>query len=139
MAGFSDGRPLTELLGSLAGDMTSLFRKEVQLAKAEASEKLSEVMASAVQIAIGAILALGALGVLLSAAVAALGALFVSWLEMSPPAANALAALIVGAIVALIAWTFISRGLNGLKARNLKLSRTTTSLSRDAAAVKEKF
>ena len=138
MAGFNDGRPLTELLGSLAGDITSLFRKEIQLAKAEASEKVSEAMTNVVQIAIGAVLALSALGVLLSAAVAALGAWFFS-MGMSEPAANALAALIVGIVVGLIAWMFISRGLNGFKTENLKLERTAHSLQRDAAAVKEKF
>ncbi|PZO79850.1 MAG: phage holin family protein [Mesorhizobium amorphae] len=138
MAGFSDGRSLTELLGSLAGDITSLFRKEVQLAKAEASEKLTEMASSAVQIVIGAILALGALGVLLTAAVAGLSMLLENF-GVGARAANALSALIVAVIVGLIAWLFVSRGLNGLKARNLKLERTTTSLQRDAAAVKEKF
>lgn len=138
MAGFSDGRPLTELLGNLAGDITSLFRKEVQLAKAEASEKVSQAMAGVVQIAIGGVLALGALGVLLSAAVAALGSFLVSQ-GMTEPSANALAALIIGVIVAAVAWLFISRGMAVLKAGNLALKRTTNSLQRDAAAVKEKF
>jgi hypothetical protein len=138
MAGFNEGRPLTELIGNLAGDITSLFRKEVQLAKAEASEKVSQVAGAGVQIAIGAILALGALGVLLSAAVAALGSFFVSQ-GMTPPSANALSALIIGIIVAAIAWLFISRGMSALKTDNLALRRTTNSLQRDAAAVKEKF
>lgn len=138
MAGFNDGRPLTELIGNLAGDITGLFRKEVQLAKAEASEKLSQAIGGVVQIAIGAILALGALGVLLSAAVAALGSFFVSQ-GFTEPTANALAALIIGIIVAAVAWLFVSRGLTTLKAGNLALRRTTNSLQRDAAAVKEKF
>ncbi len=138
MAGFSDGRPLTELLGSLAGDITSLFRKEVQLAKAEASEKISEAMASVAQIVIGAILALGALGVFLAAIVSGLGAIFVS-MGMSPPWASALAGLIVAIIVGVIAWVFVSRGLAGLKGRKLMLERTATSLQRDASAVKEKL
>jgi hypothetical protein len=138
MAGFNDGRPLTELLGSLAGDISSLFRKEIQLAKAEASEKATEMAQSGVQIAIGAILALGALGVLLGGAVSGLAMWFVS-MGFTPPGANALAALIVGVIVAIVAWLFISRGLSGFKARNLKLERTATSLQRNATAVKEKF
>ncbi len=139
MAGFNESRPLTELISNLASDITSLFRKEVQLAKAEASEKITEAMTGVVQIVIGAILALGALGVLLSAAVAALGSLFVAQFGMTPPSANALAALIIGIIVAVVAWLIISRGISALKAGNLKLRRTTNSLQRDAAAVKEKF
>jgi len=38
----NESRPLAELLGGLASDISTLFRKEVQLAKAEASEKVSE-------------------------------------------------------------------------------------------------
>ena len=70
---------------------------------------------------------------------AALASLFVAQFGMTPPSANALAALIVGVIVAVIAWLIVSRGLAALKAGNLKLRRTTNSLQRDAAAVKEKF
>ena len=47
MSGANEGRPLAELLGGLATDISTLFRKEVQLAKTEASEKVSETMAAA--------------------------------------------------------------------------------------------
>ena len=138
MAAFNDGRPLTELIGSLAGDLTSLFRKEIQLAKAEASEKASEAAGGVAQIVIGAVVALGALGVLLGAAVSGL-ALVLLRQGFSEPAAEAIAALIVGVVVAAIAAFFVSRGLNTLKTGNLSLKRTANSLQRDAAAVKEKF
>jgi len=44
MAFADQGRPLTDLLGGLASDISGLFRKEIQLAKAEASEKLDHAL-----------------------------------------------------------------------------------------------
>ena len=138
MAKTDEGRPLAELVGGLAGDLSTLFRKEIQLAKAEASEKLSETLAGVVSLLIGAVLALGALVVLLSGIVALLTAFFVSR-EMDPILANALSAGIVAVVVGAIAWLFASKGLNALKARNLNMKLTATSLSRDAGIVKERL
>ena len=138
MAKTDEGRPLAELLGGLAGDISTLFRKEIQLAKAEASEKFSETLAGVVSLLIGAVLALGALGVLLTAIVSVLAAFFVNQ-DMDPTLANALAAGIVGVVVGIIAWFFASKGLNALKARNLNMNLTASSLSRDADIVKERL
>jgi len=138
MAKTDEGRPLAELVGGLAGDLSTLFRKEIQLAKAEASEKLSETLAGVVSLLIGAVLALGALGVLLSGIVALLTAFFVNR-DMDPIMANALSAGIVAVVVGIIAWLFASKGLNALKARNLNMNLTARSLSRDADIVKERL
>ena len=113
MSNTQEGRPLAELIGGLAGDISSLFRKEIQLAKAEASEKLSDTIAGVVSLLIGAVLALGALGVLLAG--------------------------IVTIVVGIIAYVFVNRGLNALKASNLNMNRTAASLSRDADIVKERL
>jgi len=138
MALETEARPLTELIGGLANDVSTLFRKEIELAKTETSEKVSQLASALVLLGVGGVLALGALGVILAAIVTALGAAFVS-MGMDPTGANSLAAAIVGVIVAIIAWVFVSRGLGGLKAGNLKLDRTTASLGRDAAAIREKI
>lgn len=138
MANGTEGRPLAELLGSLAGDITSLFRKEVDLAKAEASEKVSQVAGAATALAVGGVLLLGALGVLLSAIVSLLAAFFVSR-GMDPTLAAALSAFLVTAVVGLVGWAFISKGIEALKARSLNLNRTTASLERDAQIVKERL
>lgn len=132
------GRPMPELLGGLISDLTGLFRKEIQLAKTEASEKVDQVVGASLSLLIGGVLALGALGVVLAALVTAIGAFFVS-MDMQPTAANSLAAAIVAVIVGGIAWMLISKGLSALKASNLMLNRTTHSLAQDADAVKEKF
>jgi uncharacterized membrane protein YjjP (DUF1212 family) len=138
MSTANDSRPLAELLGGLATDISTLFRKEVQLAKAEASEKVSETMAGVSSIAIGGVLVLGALGVLLSAIVSLLAAFFVSQ-GLDPALANALSAFLVTAVVGIAGWMTISKGLNALKASNLNMNRTTASLGRDADIVKERL
>lgn len=137
MSSVSEQRSLPDLLRDLMNDVTSLFRKEIQLAKAEAGEKVGKAMVGVEMLAAGGILAIAALGVLLSAAVAGVAALLTS-LGMGEAAASGIAALIVGGIVAVIAYTLIKRGVSALKAQNLMLDRTAHSLERDASVLKEK-
>jgi len=138
MSNTTESRPLAELLGGLATDISTLFRKEVQLAKTEASEKIGETMGAAASIAIGGVLALGALGVLLSAIVSLLASLFVG-MGWDPTLSNAVAAFIVTAVVGIAGWLSISKGLSTLKASNLNMNRTAASLGRDADIVKERL
>jgi ABC-type uncharacterized transport system fused permease/ATPase subunit len=138
MSAPNEARPLTELLGGLAGDISGLFRKEIQLAKAEASEKFSQTLGGFQTLLAGAVLALGALGVFLSALVSLLAAFFVAQ-GMGEAFAGALASVIVTVVVGLIASALIARGLNTLKASNLKLERTASSLGHDADVVKERL
>jgi len=138
MSQVNEGRPLAELLGGLASDISNLFRKEIQLAKAEASEKFSQTLGGVISLVIGAVLGLGALGVLLSAIVSLLASFFVNQ-GMDPAMSNAIAAGIVTIVVGIIAWIFFNRGMSALKASNLNLNRTTASLSRDADIVKERL
>jgi len=138
MATPNEGRPLAELLGGLATDISTLFRKEVQLAKVEASEKVSETLAGVSSIAIGGVLALGALGVFLSALVALLAA-FLAHQGMDLIAANAISAFVVAAVVGIAGWIFISKGVTALKANNLNLNKTAASIGRDADIVKERM
>lgn len=138
MSQVNEGRPLAELLGGLASDISGLFRKEIQLAKAEASEKVSQTMAGFVSLVIGGVLALGALGVLLSAIVSLLASFFVNQ-GLDEALATAIAAAIVTIVVGIIAYVFINRGMSALKASNLNMNRTTASLSRDADIVKERL
>jgi drug/metabolite transporter (DMT)-like permease len=138
MSQVNESRPLAELLGGLASDISGLFRKEIQLAKAEASEKLHQTIGGVVSLVIGAVLALGALGVLLSAIVSLLASFFVNQ-GLDPALSNAIAAGIVTIVVGIIAYIFFNRGLSALKANNLNMNRTTASLSRDADIVKERL
>lgn len=129
---------LGDLLGGLANDISGLFRKEIQLAKAEASEKLDEAVKASRNLAIGGVLAIGAVGVLLAALVTGLAALLIN-MGMPETAAGFVAGIIVAAVIGGIAWAMISRGIAELKANKLNMQRTTNSLRMDAEVVKESF
>jgi hypothetical protein len=130
--------PLADLLTGLASDISGLFRKEIQLAKAEASEKLDDAMKASRNLAIGGVLAIGAVGVLLAALVAGLAALLFN-MGMAETPAGFVAGLMVAAVIGGIAWMMISRGVAELKANKLNMQRTTSSIRMDAEAVKESF
>src|SRR6478752_7087350 len=130
MASSSENIPLSELVGGLVADVTGLLRKEIDLAKTEASEKLSQALNGVEILIVGVVLAIGSIGVLLSALVGGVASFLVGQ-GMTQPNANALAALIVGLVVAAISWAMVSRGLSALRGSNWKLDRTTTSLRRD--------
>jgi hypothetical protein len=132
------GRPLADLITGLVGDISGLFRKEIELAKAEASEKLDVAAKAGTSLAVGAILAIGAIGVFLAALVAGLAALLVS-MGMAETPAGFVAGLILAAVVGAIAWAMISRGMAELKSNKLNMQRTTNSIRMDAEAVKESF
>jgi len=138
MAYQDTGRPITDLLGSLVSDISGLFRKEIELAKAEASEKIEETAKAGRTLAIGAVLAIGAIGVFLAALVAGLTALLVN-MGMNEQPANFISALVVTAVVGGVAWAMISRGLAELKANKLNMERTVHSVRMDANAVRESF
>jgi hypothetical protein len=124
----ADDRSLKDLLADLSNSITTLFRKEIQLARAETSEKVTQVGVALGSIAGGAILALAALIVLLQALIIGITAAGVpaGW-----------ASLIVGVIVAVVAYVFIHKGTSDLKASNLAPNRTVDSFKRDAQVAKE--
>jgi hypothetical protein len=124
----TDDRSLKDLLADLTESITTLFRQEIQLARAETSEKITQVGVAIGAIAGGAILALAALIVLLQA-------LVIGITEAGVPAGWA--SLIVGVVVAVIAYVLIHKGTNDLKASSLAPDRTMSSLKRDAQVVKE--
>ncbi|MDB5623169.1 MAG: hypothetical protein JWR39_1732 [Devosia sp.] len=138
MSNVNESRPLSELIGGLASDISNLFRKEIQLAKAEASEKFSQTMGGIVFLLAGAVLALGALGVFLSFLVTLIASFFEAQ-GMDETLATAIGSIIVTVVVGIIAFVLVNRGLSALKASNLKLERTATSLGRDADVVKERL
>jgi len=129
---------ISHLIGGIISDITALFRQEIELAKTEAGESVQKAANGGAMIAVGGVLALGALGVFLAGVVVLLGA----WLEaigLDPMMANVLAALIVSVIVGGIAWITVAAGINRLKTANFTLPRTTSTLSADVDAVKERF
>jgi TRAP-type C4-dicarboxylate transport system permease small subunit len=124
-----DDRSAPSLIGDLVTHVTELFRKEIQLLRAEINEKTTQAAAAVGMIVAGVIFALTALNVLAAALVVAIE-------NLGVPAGWA--AVIVGVIFAVIALILASRGMNNLKASSLAPDRTARAASRDAALVREK-
>jgi hypothetical protein len=132
----SSNRPLADLVGGLLTDISMLFRKEVELARTEAAEKIGDAMSAGRNLAIGAVLAIGATGVFLAALVTGLAALLVA-AGVEPNWANFVSAIIITVIVGAIAWMLVARGMAALKASNLSMPRTAGSIQADATAARE--
>ena len=124
-----DTRTVPQLLGDMVTELSNLFRKEIQLARAEIGETASEAGSSVPGMAGGAALAFGGLLLLLMAAAAGIS----EWLNI----AAAWGLLIVGVLAGLIGYALIRGGMAKLKATNLTPRRTAEQLSRDAQAAKE--
>ena len=122
-------RSIPDLLGDLVGQTSTLVRKEVQLARAEVGEKVTEAAAAGASLGIGGALLLGALIIALQA----LAAFLVQWFGLSP----GLSLLLVALLAAGGGYVILRGGLAKLKASNLTPDRTVAQLSRDADVVKE--
>jgi Putative Actinobacterial Holin-X, holin superfamily III len=108
-------RRFRERGGDLTASVSTLLRKEVELARAETSKNVNQALVAAGSIAAGGILALAALIVLLQALVIAL-----TELGLAP----ALSALIVGGIIAIVAFALIYKVMADLKASSLARTRS---------------
>jgi hypothetical protein len=130
--------PLSELISGLGSDISGLFRKEIDLAKTEASAKMSNAISGLEMFAVGLVLATGAMGILLAAIVNGVAALLVAQ-GFNESNADALATIVVAVVAGLAAWFAISRGLAIVRNNSLSLPRTANSLRRDAEVVKERL
>ena len=124
-------RPLSALFSDLWRETTTLVHEEVELAKAELGEKMSQVTTGIGEIATGGAILFAGFIVLLFAAAAALE------LALPEPHADWLAPLIVGGVVMVIGYIALARGRANMKANNLAPERTMESLRRDAGLAKE--
>ena len=114
--GRRDFRSTPTLVADLISQATSLFGKEMQLARSELSEKVTQGVAGLAFIVAGAVFLIGAVNVLLAAAVTAL---------MEAGIEAPWSSLIVAGAVALIGALFAFKGMSNLKASNLAPNRTT--------------
>ena len=124
-----DERPLAELFSDLVNETTTLVRNEVALAKVEMTQKATKVGRN-----IGSLIVGGAIGY---AALLAICAAAILLLDRAMPAW--LAALIVGVVVAVIAWVLISKALTALRRTQLAPQETVESLKEDAQWIKEQL
>ena len=120
-----EGSSFGTLISNLTHEVTALVRNEVELTKAEMSEKASQVGTGVGAVATaGAVLMCGFL-VLLAAAVFGLNTV------LPPETTPWLSALIVGGIVVIIGFIMLQSGKKKLQATNLKPNRTIASVRND--------
>jgi UDP-N-acetylmuramyl pentapeptide phosphotransferase/UDP-N-acetylglucosamine-1-phosphate transferase len=121
-------RSVPELFSSVVGQISTLFRKEIQLARAEMGEKFGQAASAITPLAAGGAVLLGALIILMFALAALLESFGIE---------NGWALLIVGVVFAVLGYVLLRSGLSQLKTSNLMPERTAEQLSRDAQVAKE--
>lgn len=124
--GRPEGRSLIALFSDLWRETSTLVHEEAELAKAELSEKVSQVSTGLVELAVGALIIFAGFIVLLIAASNGLAQI------LPPEHAAWLAPLIVGLVVIVFGFIALARGRSQMKAENLAPERTMESLRRDA-------
>jgi hypothetical protein len=116
------------LLSRLMGEVSTLFRKEIALAKAEITEAASNAKTGAISLVAAGLVLFAGLLVLLASAVFLLGKIVDLWL----------AALIVGAVVAIIGFALLQNGKKKLDPAAFKPERTTDALRKDKDMVQRR-
>lgn len=122
-------RSAPALMGDLVTHVTELVRKEIQLLRAELSEKTTQAVVALGSIVAGVIIAITALNVLAAALVAAL---------TNAGIPGAWSAVIVGVALVIVAFVVARSGIAALKASSLAPDRTARAAMRDAEMVREK-
>ena len=130
-AQLADNRSLIALFSDLFRETSTLVHQEAQLAKAEVSQKVSDLGKGIAAIAVGGAIAFAGFIVLLIAASNGLA------MMLPEEHANWLAPLIVGLAVIVLGFIALAMGKHELSASNLQPSRTLDSLRRDTDLVKE--
>jgi len=138
MSQTTDTRSVPQLLSDLARELTTLFRKEGQLLRAELSEKASQLVVGLGEAAAGAICLLVSLNVLAGALVVAIARIGAD--RADPAIQNSgigigWASLIVGVLLAAIGAFLLKRGASNMS--NLTPERSVNQVSQDATLVKE--
>lgn len=119
-------RTLGELFSGLAGETGNLVRQEVALAQTELTQKATLVGKNVGFLVVGGAVGYAALLAILAAVIIGLANFVPAWTS----------ALIVGAIVAIVAFVLISSALNALKNTNLTPTQTVDSIKEDAKWLK---
>jgi uncharacterized membrane protein YqjE len=130
MAFANYNRSIADVLRDVVTQLTTLLRKEVELARVELSENVSRAALGLGLIIGGAVLLIPALVILLEAAVAAL-----EQSGMRPAEATA----IVGGCALLVGFILIAIGISRLRVKSLMPNKTIQQLQRDAAAAKQQM
>ena len=122
-------RSIGELFGQLTQDMTLLVRQEIQLARTEMTDKMSRFTTNLVSVLSGGFVAyLGGL--------ALVAALILAIRDLAN-ISLAISALIVGAVLAIVGYVMLQKGMKELKRVDLAPRRTVETLKDDVQWAKE--
>lgn len=124
-----ENKPLGDLFGDLAGEVSELVRKEVALAKLEIGQTARHVGKNVGYLVVGGAVAYAALLTVLAAIVMLLDKVMPDWA----------AALLVGVVVGIVSWLMISKARAALQATNVTPQQTVETLKEDAAWVKQQI
>ena len=124
-----ENRPLGDLFGDLATDMSSLVRQEVALAKLEITQKAKLVGRNVGYLVIGGAVAYAALLAIIAAIIMLLAKLLPDWGS----------ALIVGVVVGGIGWLLIGKAMMTLQQADLTPRETVETLKEDATWMKQQI
>jgi hypothetical protein len=117
-----DNRPLGDLFGDLAADMSNLVRQEVALAKLEVTQKAKYLGRNVGYLVVGGAVAYAGLLAVIAAIIMLLDNYMPAWG----------AALLVGVVVALVAWLMIGKAIAALQQADLTPRETVETLKEDA-------
>lgn len=120
-------RPLAELFSDLVNETTTLVRNEVALAKVEMTQKVTKAGRNVGSLVVGGAIGYAALLAICAAVILLLAYVMPAWL----------AALVVGIVIAIVAWALISKALTALRTMDMKPQETVESLKEDARWIKE--
>ncbi len=125
----TQGHSIHTLLGGALRETTDLARKEFALFRTEMTENVRSLVAGLVMMVAGAVFAIVALILLMQA--------LVDWLA-TVVNSHALAALIVGAVMAAVAVGLVLYGRSTMSSSTLAPTKTARSLRRDSEIVTER-
>lgn len=124
-----ENRSFPDLVRDLVNQVSDLFRHEIALARADVGDRVSQAAGGVGILAAALVVGVGAMVILLLAAVEGLDHVWPRWL----------AALVVGVVAAIVAAVLAAAGRSSLRARSLVPQRTISSVKEDARYAKEKY
>lgn len=122
-----DERSLGDLFSELASETSTLVRQEVALAQVELTNKAAKVGKNVGFLVVGGAIGYAALLAVIAAVIIGLGNFIPLWLS----------ALIIGVVIAIVAYLLISSALAALKKTDLTPQQTVETLKEDAQWLKK--
>jgi uncharacterized membrane protein YqjE len=122
----AEERSISTILQDVLGDVSEIVRSEIKLAKTEVTAEANQIVRTLPIIGVGALFAVGAFGLALTAGVLAFGLIVPYWA----------AALILFGLTVIVAAVCIGFGIARLKSVRLKPVKTIQTLEENAQWLK---